>query len=226
MARFALFPARRLTAPDQIARIYDRAAASWQSGLERIGFSDAYHVLADRAETYAPSQSALRILDAGTGTGALARAFDAAAQAPRHFDLLDLSPEMLARARDGLPDDTATITGAIGTAEVPEETYDRMLCGHVIEHCDDPQAALNWLATRLVPGGVGIFAISRPHWCTALLRWKWGSAAFRPDDVRRMLETAGFAEIECHPHDTGPPSRVSCGYLARMPREDERRSLP
>ncbi|MFL4470877.1 hypothetical protein ACERZ8_13650 [Tateyamaria armeniaca] len=60
-------------------------------------------------------------------------------------------------------------------------------------------------------------AISKPHWCTALVRWRWGNAAYPPEHSRAMLERAGFTDIITHPFRTGPPSRVSCGYIARRP---------
>ena len=206
-----------MSAPDDVTDLYDRAASSWQSGLLRIGFDAAYQKLAERSDTYAPLSGPAAVLDAGTGTGAMARAFLGSASQPCHFDLLDLSPEMLRHARAGLPEDTVCVTGAVGEAPIKPGWYDRVLAAHVIEHCRNPQAALTWLFQRLKPGGVAVFAVSRPHWCTALVRWKWGNAAFREAQVAGMLSRAGFVDVMTAPHEKGPPSRVSCGYLARKP---------
>jgi len=159
----------------------------------------------------------MRVLDAGTGSGALAQAFAKASPYSNEIDLLDLSPAMLAIAEQNVPGRTRAIHGALGTDEVAEATYDRVLCGHTIEHCANPNGTLAWLFTRLKPGGMLILAVSHPHWCPALVRWKYGSAAFYPKEVTWMLSPLGFEAISVCPHDTGPPSRVSCGYLGKRP---------
>lgn len=217
MRRWSFLPATRLTATASIGRFYDRAAQGWQAGIDRIGYDKAYERLAAASLEYHPLTGIPRILDAGTGTGALARALALKARFAMQFDLLDLSPEMLARAKAHVPGRSRLIAGPLGDGSVAENHYDRVLCGHVIEHCDSPCAALAWLFGRLRPGGTAVFAISQPHWCTALVRWKYGSAAYRPEVVEEMLEQTGFTRIERRPHASGPPSRISCGYLATRP---------
>ncbi|MEE9427323.1 MAG: class I SAM-dependent methyltransferase [Paracoccaceae bacterium] len=201
-----------------MAELYDGAASGWQAGIDRLGFDAAYENLTNCALTYQPIKSAERILDAGAGTGAAARMF--ATQSGRsdcQFDLLDPSKEMLAQAVQNIRGTTRAVFGALGEPALAQQQYDRVLCAHVIEHCPDPQAQINWLFRRLHPNGTAVFAISKPHWCTALVRWRWGNSSFHPTLVRGMLETAGFTNIEICRHPSGPPSRVSCGYLARRP---------
>jgi SAM-dependent methyltransferase len=100
---------------------------------------------------------------------------------------------------------------------VIEAGYDVVLVAHVIEHLPDTDAALRWILTRLRPGGRLYLSASRPHWCTAILRWKWGHRAFRPEDFVARLSRAGFAEIRHVPYSAGPPSRTSAGYAAVRP---------
>ena len=215
--RSLLFPSRRTTGAGALARLYDGAAKSWQRGLNQIGFGPAYAALCQAAQDRHPQTGPARILDAGAGTGALSSAYAATTSHPCQFDLLDLSAEMLSVATAQLGPRATAVLGGLGDAALPRDTYDRVLCGHVIEHCEDPQAALDWLWTRLTPGGVAVFALSKPHWCTALVRWKYGSAAFRPEDVDLMLTRAGFLDLVRVPFASGPPSRISCGYLAMRP---------
>lgn len=217
MRRVTLLPSRERTEPNVVRRFYDLAAQGWQSGLDRIGYGQAYLNLASRAMALSTPDGPLRILDAGAGTGALTRAFVSVAPVACQCELLDLSENMLKEARRSLPFAVRTITGEVGNAPLDSTAYDRVLCGHVIEHCDDPANALGWIFERLKPGGVAMLSVSKPHWCTAILRWKYGNRAYRPDDFELLLADAGFAGVHRLPYDSGPPSRVSCGYLAQRP---------
>jgi len=211
-------PLSRYLAPPGIAELYDEAAAGWQARIDKLGFETAYDNLARCAFAYDPLHPGERILDAGTGTGAAARAIAllSGSNEPQ-FDLLDPSAEMLAQAVRNIPAICTTVTGVIGDPRISENAYDRVVCAHVIEHCPNPQDQIDWLFDRLRPGGTAVFAVSKPHWCTALVRWRWGNSAFSQATMRAMLTKAGFGDIETCPHPTGPPSRVSCGYLARRP---------
>ncbi len=197
-----------------LARIYDAAETGWQDGISKLGFLDAYADLMTHGNT--PDMTQLSVLDLGTGTGAFAQAWVDAHGAPATLTLTDISPAMLRAAADRLPG-AQTINAPLG-ADLPDvPPQDVVLCAHVIEHLDDPQSALQWLHDRLKPGGLLVMAISQPHWCTALLRWRWGNAAFPPAQARGMLARAGLTDITTHPFTAGPPSRVSCGYTARRP---------
>ncbi len=155
-------------------------------------------------------------MDVGTGTGAFAQSWVNAHGAPKSLTLTDISPAMLAAAAKRLPR-ARTIPTALG-APIPDlPAQDVVICAHVIEHLDDPNMALKWLFEQLVPGGTLVLALSRPHWCTALVRWRWGNAAYTPETARGMLQQAGFNQISSHPFPAGPPARVSCGYIARRP---------
>lgn len=96
-------------------------------------------------------------------------------------------------------------------------TYDAVLSAHVVEHFPDPAAAIAWLVARLRPGGRLLLAVSRPHWCTMLLRLRWGNASIRPDRVVALLREAGLEDITVLPFAAGSPRRTSYGYTARRP---------
>lgn len=205
--------------PKHIARggalraVYDAAAMGWQDGISRLGFLTAYSEL--MAHSPRPGPDA-QVLDVGTGTGAFATAWIARHGRPKALTLTDISPAMLAAAAERLAP-VRSLTVPLGTdmADVPPQ--DVVLCAHVIEHLDNPQAALTWLRDQLASGGTLIMAISKPHWCTALVRWRWGNAAFEPAQALQMLRDAGFVDVSAHAFSSGPPSRLSQGYIARRP---------
>ncbi|MEL6170076.1 MAG: methyltransferase domain-containing protein [Pseudomonadota bacterium] len=205
-----------LTRHRPLTGLYDAAAATWQAGVDRLGYPAAYKALfatldGDAAET---------VLDAGTGSGAFAAAYLDAHPAPKSLTLLDTSAAMLTEAESRLAHRAAgirTVHAGIGTDVLDRGAFDMILAAHVIEHLDDAGTALAWLHQHLAPGGRLVLAVSRPHWCTALLRWKWGHKAYRPHTVQELLERAGFVGI-CHvPFPSGPPARTSAGYTARRP---------
>ena len=213
MARLRFrFDTPRPAATGVMQRIYDTAATGWQDGITRLGFLDAYAQLMQAT----PPTKRARVMDVGTGTGAFAAAWIAAQGAPRQLTLLDLSPAMLEAAAARLPA-ARSIAAPVGATLAETPPQDVILCAHVIEHLEDPARALTWLHDHLKPGGLLVLALSQPHWCTALVRWRWGNAAYAPDTARQMLSSAGFTEIATHPFTSGPPSRVSCGYIARRP---------
>ncbi len=205
-------PLRRPSAG--LAGLYDRMATTWQSNMDRLGFPSAYEHLF-RAARPAP---AAHVLDIGTGTGAFARAYlDETGHRPDRLTLLDTSNAMLAEAARALDTRSTQVDGlhdAIGTAAIAPNRYDLILAAHVFEHLPDPDDALAWTFDRLRPGGQVVFAISRPHWCTALIRWRWGHAAWAPDVVGAMLAREGFFDIRHIPFASGPPARTSAGYVA------------
>ncbi|WP_299591730.1 class I SAM-dependent methyltransferase [uncultured Tateyamaria sp.] len=199
--------------PGALQSIYDAAATGWQDGISRLGFLSAY---ADLMSAAPQIETRPRVLDVGTGTGAFAQAWLDAHDAPATLTLTDISQAMLDTALARLPGANA-FAAPLGAALDQLPPQDVVLCAHVVEHLDDPQAALAWLHGQLAPGGMLVLALSRPHWCTALVRWRWGNAAYTPVQARNMLEAAGFTDIIPHPFKSGPPSRVSHGYIAVRP---------
>ncbi|MEM8654495.1 MAG: class I SAM-dependent methyltransferase [Pseudomonadota bacterium] len=204
---------RRAARSGTLQSIYDVAATGWQSGISKLGFLAAY---ADLMQAVPTQPKPPKVLDVGTGTGAFAKAWVETQGTPGALTLTDISPAMLDAAAAHLPG-ARTLTAPLGAPLDALPPQDVVLCAHVIEHLDDPQGALRWLHDRLAPGGALVLALSRPHWCTALVRWRWGNAAFSPAQARSMLAQAGFTDITLHPFAKGPPARVSHGYIARRP---------
>ncbi len=200
---------------ETLTGLYDRMASSWQTGVQKLGFPAAYEDLFRKVSP----RDARQVLDLGTGTGAFAAAFLAATRTrPDRLALLDTSRAMLDEAARQLAWQTgalARIHDGVGTNVIPGCSQDLILAAHVFEHLDDPLDALRWTHSSLRPGGQVVFAISRPHWCTALIRWRWGHAAWAPPVVQSMLEKAGFTDIRHIPFPSGPPARTSAGYVAR-----------
>ena len=192
---------------------YDEMARRWHGVITRLGYCDAYRTLFDTPLDFAPR----RVLDIGCGSGAMTDALLHRHGPAKQVDLLDSSGEMLRVAAKNIArraERVSTVKAKLEAAHLPDR-YDAVLCGHVIEHLDAPEVALKQMRRLLNPTGTLFLSVSKPHWCTTLLRWKWRHRAFRPQSVRAILRAAGFCQIQTVAFRRGPPSRTSCGYRAR-----------
>ncbi|MEM8812754.1 MAG: class I SAM-dependent methyltransferase, partial [Pseudomonadota bacterium] len=178
---------------------YDRCADRWHAMLDRLGYLAAYRQLALQADPFLPDRSqAFALLDVGTGSGALAAAFLNAGPRKARVTLLDSSPAMLRTATTTLRDMgivCSPMHGDVGGNVLGTDGYDLVLCGHVLEHCEDPEASLAWLLDRLSATGLLVLVVSKPHWCTSLVRWRWRHRAFPHDRMEAMIARVGGRRI-------------------------------
>ncbi|HBC54298.1 MAG TPA: class I SAM-dependent methyltransferase [Alphaproteobacteria bacterium] len=140
-----------------IRKAFDAAAMADYDGLRRQlvpGFDDLYGAVL--AVPGWPADAAPRILDIGAGTGllsGLAQAFWPAAQ----ITLIDLSPEMLARARErfaAMGRAVDIVTGDIA-GPLPDGPFDAVVSALAIHHLGDTdkQALYRRIFGLLKPGG-------------------------------------------------------------------------
>lgn len=137
--------------------LFDRWAASYDDTLlDATGFPfEGYRDVLQRLYQLAEPRPGLRVLDLGTGTGALASLFAAAGC---QVTGIDFSEEMLARARERVP--TAEFTRVDLLDEWPAEmqgrSYDRVVSSYVLhEFPDETKVELMARLARvsLAPGG-------------------------------------------------------------------------
>lgn len=200
---------------DTLAGRYDRAANDWHEKIARLGYPAAYrHLIAQAGLSRRPG----RVLDAGCGTGAFALALHQVSP-PSQIDLLDLSEAMRRAARRNLQREggaNGAAYASLWSDNLQDGAYDVILAAHLIEHLDDPAEALSFMAAALAPGGTLLLSVSKPHWCTALIRVIWGHKAFREETVLRWAKATGL-KGKSVPFIAGPPSRTSMGYVLRKP---------
>ncbi|HEU5314577.1 MAG TPA: class I SAM-dependent methyltransferase [Chloroflexota bacterium] len=133
-----------MASPPSVAELFGRGAREYDAVRRRlVPCLDAFYGAAlDAARWAFPDAAArLRILDLGAGTGLLSAAF---AQAYRHasFSLVDVSDEMLARARERFGDAAGRFTFRVADYAVeplPGGTYDLIISGLSIHHVEDVQ---------------------------------------------------------------------------------------
>lgn len=140
-----------LSAPHADVRaLYDRAAGRYDHFRDlwlRLAGAAAEQALID--DLRAVLQPGAKVLDAGCGTGALAREV-LRIEPTTQITLLDLSPGMLARAAD-VPGEH--LVGSILDLPLPDDTFDIVISGWVIETVPDPIAAVREYLRVINPEG-------------------------------------------------------------------------
>lgn len=149
--------------------------------------SEANPMLSLEQRTLAPLLPLLdgrNVLDLGCGTGRwLELLKDARAS---NLVGVDLSPEMLNRAKQKLGDSTTLICADYADAPILEAPVDVVFCNFVLSYIDEPKHFLQFVRKVLKPGGLFFLSDVHPETATAL-NWKRGG---RTQD--------GFQEIRAH----------------------------
>jgi SAM-dependent methyltransferase len=138
-----------------------------------------------------------RLLDVGCATGDLLLA---ACERGWEAVGVEVSPYAAAVARRrGLQ----VLVGTLASAPLPAASFDAVTLLDVVEHLEDPLAALRAIHRALRPGGLVV--VETPNWGSiyrVLLRGRW--AAFQPrlhllyfdePSLRRALEASGFQTV-------------------------------
>ncbi len=185
-----------------VSALYDRAAARYDHfrdlWLRLAGASTEQALLDDLSAVLRPGA---RVLDAGCGTGALARQvlrIEPAAQ----ITMLDLSPGMLARAAD-VPGEH--LLGSVLDLPVADGSFDVVISGWVIETVPDPMAAVReYLRVSNTEGHVFYTFCSLPEGFFSRAGSAWLRAA-----VGRGFAGEFLPEERTPWHDCGRSHRVS-----------------
>ena len=129
---------------DKLAPRYDKLHHRW---LRHAG-GEAQAALEGLVRALASPNS--KFLDAGCGTGNLARALIAEGLPPNLMTLLDPSAAMLARCGD-IP--VPKIQGRLESLPFEDGTFDLVTCAWALETVPDPYLALTELCRVVRPGG-------------------------------------------------------------------------
>ena len=99
-------------------------------------------------------RGAREILDVGSGAGQIAGHLLKYADPQARITCLDLSSEMLRRARNRLRSSVPRFAAAdLTRLPFADETFDCVTCGYVLEHLPDARTGLSELARVMMPGG-------------------------------------------------------------------------
>ena len=166
------------------------------------------HELQATVDRLLAGKEPLRVLEAGCGSVRNVR-FPGSAQIVG----IDISQRQLDQNKSV----DEKILGDVQTHELPAESFDAVVCWNVLEHLEDPDAAVRRFSVALRPGGVLILACPHPHSFKGLgarLTPHWLHVWF----YRHVLGVAGAGTDDPRPFPTVMSPRIApaaiCGLAA------------
>lgn len=127
-----------------------------------------------------------KLLDAGCGSGRLARCFEAGELTSYHG--IDLSGEAIRHARDSAPSSSVFQQCDLENWR-PDARYDVIVINEVMGYFHDPAATIARLAEALEPGG--FFLISLYRWGNAPAIWQRLDSRFKTMRAEVVANAAG-----------------------------------
>lgn len=206
---------RQPRAKEELARQYDAASRIWQRTTRRYGLDAAYRrslVASGAGVALGKIGSQATVLDCGTGNGALAIALDGILPESPAFCGIDLSGEMLARAKVEMR--KAGLTPELRQADIlsipyADESFDFVMAAHVLEHLPEPHHALREMVRVLKPGGMLFVCLVRRSGFGAFIQVRWRTWAITQQQGVTWLQACHLEDIGAQPFRLG-----SCAGLA------------
>jgi ubiquinone/menaquinone biosynthesis C-methylase UbiE len=133
------------------------------------------------------------ILDVGSGAGQIAGHLLKYADQDARITCLDLSPEMLRRARKSLKSEWPRFLVAdLSRLPLASETFDCVTCGYVLEHLPDPRTGLAELARVMVPGGKMLLLTTEDSFGGAWTSRIWCCRTYNRQELMRTCHELGL----------------------------------
>jgi SAM-dependent methyltransferase len=134
-----------------------------------------------------------RILDVGSGAGQLARHLVKYADPDARFTCVDLSPEMLCRARRRLPADRIGFLAAdLSQLPFADGSFDCVTCGYVLEHLPDARLGLAELGRVMMPGARMLLLATEDSFSGAMTSRLWRCRTYNRRELRTTCESLGL----------------------------------
>lgn len=134
-----------------------------------------------------------RILDAGCGNGRYSKNILRWADADAFITAFDLSQSMLRRARRHLKNSRVSHVAAdVTKLPYPDDWFDCVVCGWMLEHLPDPSPGLRELARVLQPGGKMLLMVTEDTVTGAFCSRMWHCRTYNRQELMRVCEECGL----------------------------------
>jgi ubiquinone/menaquinone biosynthesis C-methylase UbiE len=134
-----------------------------------------------------------RVLDVGSGAGQIARHVIKYADSAARITCVDLSVEMLKRARIRTKSRRATYLAAdLTRLPFDDGAFDCVTCGYVLEHLPDARLGLAEMARVLEPGGRILLLTTEDNFSGAWTSRFWCCRTYNREELRRTCQELGL----------------------------------
>lgn len=138
-------------------------------------------------------RGARRVLDVGSGAGQIARHLLKYADPQAELVCVDLSHEMLRRARHRLKSDRPRFTVAdLTKLPFPDRSFDCVTCGYVLEHLPNARLGLAELSRVMVPGAKMLLLTTEDNFSGAMTSRMWRCRTYNRRELARICEEVGL----------------------------------
>lgn len=135
------------------------------------------------------------VLDVGSGAGQLAQHVLKYSSPQTKICCVDLSQQMLVRARQRLKNSRPTyVTGDLARLPFANDSFDGVTCGYVLEHLADPRPGLAELSRVMRPGGRMLLLVTEDSVAGAWTSRLW---CCRTHNRRELLQICADVGIPC-----------------------------
>ena len=133
------------------------------------------------------------ILDVGSGAGQIASHLLEFADPDAAITCVDLSQQMLVRARRRLKSKRPQFIAAdLAALPFADASFDCTTCGYVLEHVPDTRAGLSELARVLAPGGRMLLLATEDNLAGAWTSRIWCCRTYNRDELLELCESLGL----------------------------------
>ncbi len=134
-------------------------------------------------------RGARSILDVGSGAGQIARHLVKYADTDAKITCIDISHQMLCRARNRLKSPVPNfVTADLAHLPFADGAFDCITCGYVLEHLPDPKPGLEQLARVLQTGGRMFLLATEDSFSGAWTSRMWCCRTYNRHDLMRLCE--------------------------------------
>jgi ubiquinone/menaquinone biosynthesis C-methylase UbiE len=133
------------------------------------------------------------ILDVGSGAGQIAGHLLEFGDPDARITCMDLSQQMLLRARRRLNSRRPSFVAAdLSQLPFADESFDGVTCGYVLEHVPDPAAGLSELARVMQTKGRLLLLATEDSFAGAWTSRLWCCRTYNRDELMRLCESLGL----------------------------------
>jgi ubiquinone/menaquinone biosynthesis C-methylase UbiE len=138
-------------------------------------------------------RGAQSILDVGSGAGQIARNLLKYADPAAAITCVDLSAQMLCRARKSLKSDRPTFYAAdLSALPFADGSFDCVTCGYVLEHLPDARTGLAEMSRVLIPGGRMLLLVTEDSFSGAWTSRLWRCRTYNRMELYRVCQQLGL----------------------------------